>query len=98
MNPWEIVSWIGAVCVAVIIVAFTVAAYANGYEAGHAARTPQITDEMVERAARAVWRGYVGDSLAGYDKHAYAYDREKAEYVARAALEAALGQEVDDDE
>lgn len=50
-----------------------------------------LSDESVEQVALAIWRGYVGDSLSGWDKHAYAYDREKAEYVARAALSAVLG-------
>lgn len=49
-----------------------------------------VTRAEVEKAAQAIWRGYVGDSLSGWEKHAYSYDREKAEYVARAVL-AAVG-------
>ena len=49
------------------------------------------TEVEVERAARAVWRWFVGDSLGGFDKHVYAYDREKCMDAARAALRAARG-------
>ena len=48
-------------------------------------------DAVIEAMAKAIWRGYVGDSLSGYDKHTFAYDREKAEYVARAAYAALRG-------
>ena len=53
--------------------------------------TAEPTDEEVERAARAIWRWFVGDSLDGFDKHAYAYDREKCMDAARAALRAVRG-------
>ena len=53
--------------------------------------TAEPTEAEVERAARAIWRWFVGDSLDGFDKHTYAYDREKCMDAARAALRDARG-------
>ncbi|MEX8058713.1 hypothetical protein [Microbacterium sp. 16-032] len=43
----------------------------------------------VEAAARAIFSGYVGETPGGFEKQTYAYDRKKAEHVARRALAAA---------
>ena len=39
-----------------------------------------------EDVAKVIWRWYVGESLDGFDKHAYAYDREKTLDTADAVL------------
>lgn len=49
------------------------------------------SDEEVERAAKEIWRWFVGDSLDGFYRRTYAYDREKCMDAARAALRAARG-------
>ena len=43
----------------------------------------------MESAAWKVWYWFVGSSLSGFDKSAYAYDREKCMDAARVALLAA---------
>lgn len=52
-------------------------------------RGGEPTEEEIEAGAREVWRYYVGSSLDGFDKHAYAYDREKSHDTARAVFRAA---------
>jgi hypothetical protein len=59
---------------------------AREYLPRHQPSTP--TEEDVKRAARAIWRGYVGPNESGFDKPTFAHDREKALAVARAALSA----------
>ena len=39
-----------------------------------------------EDVAKVIWRWYVGESLDGFDKHTYAYDREKTLDTADAVL------------
>jgi hypothetical protein len=62
--------------------------YADAILAAGFRRPSTPTEEDVERAARAIWRGYVGPNESGFDKPTFAHDREKALAVARAALSA----------
>ena len=53
--------------------------------------TGEPTEDEVEVGAREIWRWFVGSSLDGFYRHAYAYDREKCMDASRAALRAARG-------
>ena len=53
--------------------------------------TGEPTEDEVEVGAKEIWRWFVGSSLEGFYRHAYAYDREKCMDACRAALRAARG-------
>ena len=53
--------------------------------------TGEPTEDEVEVGAKEIWRWFVGSSLDGFYRHAYAYDREKCMDACRAALRAARG-------
>ena len=52
-------------------------------------RSKTISGEQVEQAAKAIWFYFVGSNLEGFDRPAYAYDREKCMEAATTAFRAA---------